>query len=457
MNRKGRIKNEIRNWLIVIGLVILSVELIALVIKPGLITSKESKKLTENTSKIQQMSVSPTLELKEASITQKLSPVEDDKTKAATTDNKAKTDVLEASETEKKNIQEETVQASKKATDKVQQMLNKMDLHEKICQMFIVFPDSLTGVSNVTAAGGTTKKSLAKYPVGGLLYMAGNLKNGQQVIKMIQGVQSFSEIPLFIASDEEGGRVARVMKTLQPYSMKAMMAYKDMGKEKAYMNAKIIAGAIEKYGFNTDFAPVADVWSNKANTVIGDRAYSDDFKQAAKLVGSAVQGFEEKGIICSLKHFPGHGNTIADSHYATAYVTKKLDNLRKEEFLPFKAGIKAGADMVMVGHLVVKDVDSEPATLSYKIITQILRKELKFNGVVITDALNMQAMTDHYGSSYIAVHAVKAGADILLCPANLGQSVDALEKAVKTGQISEKRIDESVKRILQLKVEKGII
>ena len=384
-----------------------------------------------------------------------------DSSNQETTDNPAGTGENESRENEsgkEGNDSSTDIDHEKESEDAlVDEMINQMDLHQKIYQMFIVFVDSLTGVTNTTVAGDITKNALKEYPVGGLLFQKENLTSEEQVINMIQGMQSYSNIPLFIASDEEGGRVARVMETLHPYSLDAMLTYKDMGKDKAYENATLIAESIKKYGFNTAFAPVADVWSNPENTVIGDRAYSDDFEQASELVSTAVQGFKDKGMICSLKHFPGHGDTKVDSHYGAAYVSKTLEQLRKEEFLPFKAGIDAGADMVMIGHLIVPDIDEVPATFSRKIVTDILKKELNFEGIVISDALNMQAISDYYDSSSAAVHAVKAGVDILLCPLDLDESVTALVNAVQSGEILEERIDESVRKILKLKLQKGII
>ena len=210
-------------------------------------------------------------------------------------------------------------------------------------------------------------------------------------------------------------------------------------------------------GFNMDFAPVADVWSNPKNKVIGSRAYSDDFQQAAELVAAAVEGFHEGGIACTLKHFPGHGDTSTDTHYGSAYVHKTLDELRQEELLPFQAGIDAGADAVMMGHLIVDQVDEQPALFSYAIVTELLREEMGFDGVVITDSLQMQAMTDYYGSDEIAVRAVQAGVDILLCPMNLDKAINALTQAVEDGEISEERLDESVLRILRLKQRCGLL
>ena len=210
-------------------------------------------------------------------------------------------------------------------------------------------------------------------------------------------------------------------------------------------------------GFNTDLAPVADVWSNPGNTVIGDRAYSDSFSQAASLIPSAVRGFHDGGVGTALKHFPGHGDTLADSHNSSVYVSKTLEQLRQSEFLPFKAGIDAGSDMVMIGHLTLTEIDEQPAPFSYRIVTEILRGELGFSGVVITDGLQMKAMTSFYTSGEIAVKAVSAGVDILLCPSDPQEAVTALKDAVASGTVSEQRIDQSVRRILTLKLNRGIL
>ena len=275
---------------------------------------------------------------------------------------------------------------------------------------------------------------------------------------MLQTTQTFVKIPLITTCDEEGGRVNRLMSTVGTTWVGPMLDYKEQGTEKAAENALTIAKDLVSCGFNTDLAPVADVWSNPDNTVIGDRAYSDDFAEAAELVASAVAGFHEGGVACTLKHFPGHGDTSADSHYGSVYVYKSMDEIRAEELLPFKAGIDAGADAVMMGHLIVTDVDENvPAVFSYEMVTEILRGELGFAGVVMTDALQMQAMTDHYSSGEIAVNAVKAGVDMLLCPADLNAAVNALVQAVEKGEITEERINESVLRILTLKENRGIL
>jgi beta-N-acetylhexosaminidase len=336
-------------------------------------------------------------------------------------------------------------------------IMDDMTLHEKVCQLFVIYPEAITGVSAVISAGSATQKALEQWPVAGFLYDKKNLNTRQQVTEMLTKVQTLTKIPLILTCDEEGGRVNRLMSTVGTTWVGPMLDYKDDGTETAFANAQTIASDLISCGFNTDLAPVADVWSNPENTVIGDRAYSDDFEQAALLVAAAVEGFHAGGAACTLKHFPGHGNTSADSHYGAVYVERTLEELRENELLPFQAGIDAGADMVMIGHLIVSDMDDEPAPFSYAIVTQLLRQEMGFTGVVITDGLQMKAMTDSYTSGEIAVKAVQAGVDLLLCPQSLEQAVTALEDAVESGELSESRIDESVQRILLLKLRQGIL
>lgn len=336
-------------------------------------------------------------------------------------------------------------------------MISEMSLHEKVCQMFIVLPDALTNVGNTTLAGEKLKKGLEQYPVGGLVFLSGNIDSEQQIKLFIDNASSYSKIGLFLTCDEEGGRVARLKSSLDAHELGPMLDYKDEGEETAYRNAQILSAALKKYGFNMDLAPIADVLTNDENTVIGDRAYSDDYEQAAVLVSAAIRGFQEENIITVIKHFPGHGSTSEDSHYGSAYVNKTLKELKKQDFLPFYAGIDSGADMVMPGHIITKDIDSKlPATLSYATITGVLRNKLGYDGLVITDALGMGALSQ-YGTKEIALGAVTAGVDILLAPDDLAGSVAAIKNAVEQGEVSRESIDESVYKILRLKADKGIL
>ena len=347
--------------------------------------------------------------------------------------------------------------AEQKPLSREQQIVEKMSLHEKVCQLFIVFPSDITGVYPVTEAGETTKKALEEYPVGGILYDESNMKSPEQLKNMVEKSQSFSKIPLFIVCDEEGGRVTRIQKTLGGTDIKPMYSYKDQGEETARKNALSISDNLKSYGFNMDFAPVADVWTNPDNKVIGNRAYSDDFDQAVKLVPAAVRGFSDKEILCTLKHFPGHGDSLEDSHHESVYVNKSLEELKNAELKPFKAGIDAGADMVMLGHMIVPQVDDKPASLSEKWIQSVLRKDMGFQGIVITDSLKMKSISNKYGNNEAVLLAIKAGVDILLCPSDVKSAVQAIENAVEKGEIPESSIDESVKRIIKAKIKKEII
>ena len=338
------------------------------------------------------------------------------------------------------------------------EMLAGMSLHEKICQMFIVTPEAASGYNVVTYIDEKQKKALSDYPVCGYIFFAQNLNNKEQTYDMLaivkQYAEEYNDIPFFTCVDEEGGKVSRCAKMLGTTSFSPMYDYREDGEGKAYYNAYVIAEDISELGFNLDFAPVADIWSNTSNSVIGKRAYSDNYEEGARLIASAVKGFNDGGVICCLKHFPGHGDTAGDSHNKAVYLNKSLSELANQEYLPFLSGIDAGAGMVMIGHLYLSDEDitSEedelPASLNYKVITGELRNKLGYNGVVITDSLSMGAITEYFTSDEAAKLSVLAGADILLMPEDFSLAVTSLEEAVDKKEISERRIDESVRRIL---------
>ncbi|CUN54915.1 glycoside hydrolase family 3 protein [Coprococcus eutactus] len=353
--------------------------------------------------------------------------------------------------------QETTEVTEEEKPSLVDETLAGMTLHEKVCQMMFVTPEELTGEDGVTVAGDATRQALENYPVGGIVYFAKNLESQDQVKEMIDNSQKDSSIGLFMATDEEGGVVNRLMDTVGTTYIGSMYYYKDDGDETAYENAYTIANDMSALGFNLDFAPVADVWSNPDNTVIGERAYSDDYAQAAELVGNAVKGFNDGGVMCTLKHFPGHGDTAEDSHYSSAYVHRTKEEIMADEMQPFRSGIEAGAEFVMVGHLIVPDIDEVPATLSYKIATGILRDELKFEGVAITDSFEMESIADNYSVDDAVVMSVKAGMDMILQPKDMASAVNSIEQAVADGELSEDRIDESVRRILTLKESRGLL
>lgn len=374
-------------------------------------------------------------------------------TEESSTNKEDTKDDADKEEPEKKELTEE-----ERITAKAEEILAEMTLREKLYQMFIVTPDTLSGETGTKSVTSALKNGIKTFPVGGIIFFPENIESAKQLKNMIKKADKQSEIPMFFSTDQEGGMVARLKENVNFPIFKNMYKYKDMGEGTAYENAKTIAVNMAELGFNLDFAPVADVWTNKENTVIGERAYSDDYTVAAKLVESAVRGFNDGGIICTVKHFPGHGDTYADTHQNLAYVSKTKEQLINQELLPFKSGIQAGAGMVMAGHLVVPEIDNQnPATLSKAVLTDFLKNELGYEGIIITDALNMGAVANMYSSGQLCAMAVKAGVDILLMPTQLRAGAAGIESAVLSGEISEERINESVLKILKLKIKRGII
>lgn len=331
-----------------------------------------------------------------------------------------------------------------------------MTLHEKLCQMLLVYPSQITGVANSTVAGQMTEQALAEYPVGGLLFDEGNMESQTQLRQMMQNIAAYSTITPLLACEEEGGSVARLMRMVGTTKLDAMLSYREGGTQKAEDNARIIGQDMASVGLNFDLAPVADVWSNASNQAIGDRAYSDSFDEAASLVGAAVKGFQAGGVGCVLKYFPGQGEVQGDTATGTATIQKSLEQLRQEELLPFAAGIEAGADAVMVGHAAVAELGDTPASLSPRIVTDLLRNEMGFTGVIMTDSLQKSSITNRYDSGQAAIDAIQAGVDLLLCPSDLNAMLDSLKQAVQTGVLSEERINQSVARILTLKSQRSI-
>ena len=339
--------------------------------------------------------------------------------------------------------------------DAAETLLADMTLREKLCQLLVVQPQMLTGTKTVTAVDDALIAALKEYPVGGFLLAAPHMKTADQLLALTRDLSR--NLPgALLAVDEEGGRVGRLMYSVGTTKLQSMYSYKDEGPRTAYKNAWILAQDLQRFGFNTDFAPVADVWTVKGNIAIGDRAYSDDYDEAAELIASAVKGFHDGGAICCLKHFPGHGSTATDSHEEAAVVQKDPDTLKKEDLKPFVSGIEAGADMVMVGHITVPEIDDAPASMSRKITTELLRNELGFEGVIITDGLQMAA-AGGISDGEKALQCLDAGADLLLEIADVQGTIETLEQAVKDGRLKESRIDESVLRVLHLKLQAGLL
>ncbi len=335
-------------------------------------------------------------------------------------------------------------------------LLSSMTLEEKVYQLFFVRPESVTDVGCATQAGETTKEKIAERPVGGIIYFSKNIKSREQISQMIENTQSYSKIGLFIGVDQEGGSVSRLDKI--GFTKIKPMAQVETALE-AEKIGETLGSGLRDLGFNVDFAPVADVLVNENNSEIGDRSFGSDPAHVSEMVAALTRCIQKYGVSATLKHFPGHGSATVNSHTGRSESTRTLSELRETELLPFKAGIDEGCDFVMVSHITFVNIvdDNLPSSLSSEIITDLLKTELDFQGIVITDALEMGAITDSFTSGEAAVTAIKSGADMLLMPQNLTEAHAALVSAVQNGEISERRIDESVRKILKLKEEKGLL
>lgn len=330
----------------------------------------------------------------------------------------------------------------------------EMPLEDKVAGLFMITPEALTGVGKAIQAGDGTRDALNKYAVGGLVYFSQNIQDEEQVTQMLANTVGMSKYPIFLAVDEEGGSVRRVGGALEVTEIGDMA---DIGaggdSSEAYNAGAAIATYLFELGFNLNFAPVADVVTDASGSAIGKRSFGGDAAVVSDMVAAAVNGTQDTGISACLKHFPGIGSAGEDTHKGMATVDKSADDMRASDFLPFQSGIEAGVHLVMVGHVSAPDLvgDDTPCSLSAKVMTDILRNELGYNGIIITDALDMAAVTENYASDEAAVMAVTAGADMILMPEEFETAYEGVLTAVKEGTITQERIDESLKRIYRVK------
>ena len=357
--------------------------------------------------------------------------------------------------------EQNTVAEADPILEQAKALVSQMTLEQKAAQIFMITPDALTGVTGATAAGETTKNSFQQYPVGGIIYMGANLQGTEQTTTMLANMQGFSQeiigLPLFLGVDEEGGTVARIASN-SAFGVTDVGNMSDIGAtgdtQNAYNAGSTISAYLNTLGFNVDFAPVADVWTNAENTSLQPRSFGSDSQLVADMVCAELQGLNEHQVTGVVKHFPGLGGTAGDTHDGTVSTESSLDDLMANDLVPFRQAIANGASMIMVSHLSAPSVtgDDTPSSLSYTMITDVLRGQLGFNGVVITDAMNMGAVTSRYGSADAAVAAVNAGADMILMPDNFTDAYQGVLDAVMNGTIPQDRLDEAVTRIAKLKL-----
>ncbi len=359
----------------------------------------------------------------------------------------------EENKEEKKEEKEEEKQEELSELDKkVEDTLNNMTLDEKIGQMIIVYYSS-------SKMDNTLKSALNDVKPGGFILFQENITTYDDTLNFIKEIKSTAKIPMFISIDQEGGNVQRLKKLIDLYVSDIPYMYyvgKTDDENLTYNVGKVIAEELRVFGINMDFAPVLDVFSNPNNTVIGKRSFGTTYEIVSKHGLQLAKGLEDNGVIPVYKHFPGHGNTETDSHYDLPVVNKTKEDLLNSDLVPFIDAIKNDAKVIMIGHLAVPEItkDNTPSSLSKEMITNFLKGELNYNGIVITDALNMKALTNYYKEDEICGKAVEAGVDILLMPTSSRKCLKSVQDAIKNGKVTEKDIDNSVRKILKLKFDK---
>lgn len=340
------------------------------------------------------------------------------------------------------------VGCNKSRHEAIKEAIKEMTLQEKIGQMLLVG-------FNGTSVNDELNRLIEDEKVGGLILFKGNIETSLQLKSLVEDIKKLdASVPLFISIDEEGGRISRLPDDINKFPSASEIGSKD-DEEYSYENGIKMGKLLSSYGINMDFAPVLDIYSNTKNTVIGDRAFGNNEEIVSTMGIAMMKGLQDENIIACVKHFPGHGDTEVDSHVGLPIVYKTLEELEKFEFIPFKKAIESNCDVVMVSHIVLNEIDSKnPSSLSKTVISGLLRENLGFDKVVITDDMNMSAITNTISVEKASIESIKAGSDIILIGGGLEtitSVIREIESAIKNGDLSEDRIDENVYRILELK------
>jgi len=336
----------------------------------------------------------------------------------------------------------------------IERKIENMSLEEKIAQMVIISCET-------TEYDDLLKKDLQSYQPGGFIIFRYNIKSYQQISDLVTAMQNDSKIPMFISVDQEGGRVQR-FKNIAGVDLTVIPSMAEVGlindEEYAFVVGKTIGEELKIFGVNMDFAPCLDVLGNSKNTVIGNRSFGSNPETVSKMGLAVAEGIRQQGVIVVYKHFPGHGTITEDSHFNLPVLKKTKEQLYDFELIPFIAAVKEECDVIMIGHISLPSItgNNTPASLSKEVL-DILRIELNYKGIIITDALDMKAIKDNYQEDEIIIMAINAGVDILLMPEGLESTIAIVKKAIEENTISIESIDNSVKRILMLKSKYGIL
>lgn len=352
--------------------------------------------------------------------------------------------------------------------DMIQHALDELSIEEKLGQMLMPDFRNWDGEA-VTEMLPEIEQLVDEYHLGGVILFAENVQSTEQTARLVSDYQNAAEkFGLMMTIDQEGGIVTRLQSGTDFPGNMALGATRS--EEMAYDVGQAIGREIGSLGINTNFAPVMDVNNNPDNPVIGVRSFGEDPDLVADLGIAYTKGLQSTGVAATAKHFPGHGDTDVDSHLGLPEVPHDRERLEQVELAPFQQAMEAGVDMIMTAHVTFPQIDDTtvtsqktgeevtlPATLSHKVLTELMRDDMGYDGIITTDAMNMNAITDHFGTVDAAIRAVKAGSDIVLMPVGLEEVADGLLSAIEEGEISEERIEASVERILSLKIERGII
>ena len=333
--------------------------------------------------------------------------------------------------------------------EQISNYLNGMSLEEKLGQMLMISNRTPTMTSELNT-------TLNHVKPGGFIFFAENFTNQENSKKLIKDINDTAKIPMLLSIDQEGGRVQRI-KSQNDIIVTDIPPMSDIGAtndfEKAYEVGVTIGTDLKTFGLNMNFAPVLDVLTNTENKSILGRSFGNNSTTVSEMGINVANGLKSTGIIPTYKHFPGHGSTTVDSHYELPVLTKTKEELWESDLIPFQNAIHNQAEVIMIGHLAIPNITNNniPSSLSKEIITDLLKNELNYKGIVITDALNMKAITKYYSESQIYEMAINAGVDILLMPEHPEMAINMIKDSIEKGKIKESQINDSVKKILTLK------
>lgn len=373
----------------------------------------------------------------------------------------------ESVQEEEQEEQEEATKTTEESTDQmsaseksVEEKLETMSLEEKVAQLFILSPEALTGVDLVEQAGEQTKQAIENYPIGGLFYVSANMGSEKQIKKMLAGVQQYSQdrigLPLFLGIQEEGGKISPFEgnSSFKLDVESASTLGKNGDTDATYNAGKSIGSYMNQLGFNLNIGPVADI-AKTSTALTKKRSFGTNAEKVASQVAAQVKGLKEEKVSPVLKYFPGKGNVSEDDESSYAATDITLEELRDSDLKVYESGIEAGAECIMVGHIIAENLtgDDTLSSMSEKVITDILRGELNYDGLVMTESMSASSIVNNYTSAEAAVKLIQAGGDIIFLPDNFEEAYQGILDAVNDGTITETRIDESVRRVLRIKLE----